>query len=181
MIDAFKTHSSDIFGQPFTDSDVTRALLAKTKDKDAVMSAIAGKDPACLRLVLEKVDTVANPLDNRKKLDYLLLAIKKNQPISVQILVENLSPALLQTVSLSLSVIEKTDLGLLNTLQSHGMVFQIKPKRLLHRKNISQWVYCFPWGLHSSNSLIFVERFYLKMKAFLVTKINSNFLPSSRK
>ncbi|KTC95293.1 ankyrin repeat-containing protein [Legionella feeleii] len=134
MIDAFKTHSSDIFGQPFTDSDVTRALLAKTKDKDAVMSAIAGKDPACLRLVLEKVDTVANPLDNRKKLDYLLLAIKKNQPISVQILVENLSPALLQTVSLSLSVIEKTDLGLLNTLQSHGMVFSDKAQAVIAQK-----------------------------------------------
>lgn len=135
MIDAFKAHSTDLLGQPFTDKDVTQTLLAQTDDNtDAVMSAIGGKDPACLRLVLQKVDTADHPLDDKKKLDYLLFAIKRNHPMMVQNLVEKMSPDLLQTVSLSLSVVEKTDLGLLRTLQTYGMVFSEKAEAVIARK-----------------------------------------------
>lgn len=135
MIDEFKANSRNVLGRPFSDKNVTQTLLAKNKDNtDAVISAIVGKDSACLRLVLDLVDTVANPLDDRKKLDYLLVAIKKNQPFMVQILVEKMPSALLQTVSLSLSTIEKTDLGLLKTLQNSGMVFTEKAEGVIAQK-----------------------------------------------
>lgn len=119
-----------------SDHLIASAFLKERKGKSNVlMSAIKGNDPKCLEIILKQMDKVGYEVPPQQMLGCLLLAIKKNEPLMVQRLLEKMPDELVNTVSLNLPAVEKTNLEILNSLKEKGMTFSDKAKDVIARKN----------------------------------------------
>ncbi|KTD06377.1 ankyrin repeat-containing protein [Legionella gratiana] len=140
-------------------------ILTLHNGNDAITRAIIGKDPACLRLLLEKVDgnDELSNLDNEAKRHYLLLAIEYNQPQIVKVLIDRMPTHLLDTLSLDLTLLEKTNLSILKNLKEKGIVFSMQAEEIVARKEHHPVGFMYSMGVVSTRFVDYFKEYILQM------------------
>lgn len=114
-------------------------IFEKDKNnKDTLMHAICSTSAACLIELLNTLDEHHQVLTPEQQLEYLSFAIKQNNPIMVETLLthgNNRMPIkLLATIELPFTVLERTDVYLLQNLQQHGVHFSASAQAMIDKK-----------------------------------------------
>ncbi|KTD42828.1 hypothetical protein [Legionella parisiensis] len=100
----------------------------------AIPDAIHSGSTQCVRMLVERLVIIKQPLSVEKKMDYLLESIKLNQPYMVAYFIKSIPPEYLKTISMSVSTVERTNLYLLRQLHTHGIPFSETAKAVLDKK-----------------------------------------------
>lgn len=100
----------------------------------AVLPAIQSGSLKCVRLIVEQLHRYKSPSDTESNMTFLLESIRMNNLAMVAFFIKKIPSACLQTLNLSVSVVDKTDLNLLLLLQKKGVVFSEIAKAVIAKK-----------------------------------------------
>lgn len=109
-------------------------ILQKRNGMDAIHQAIKNGSPSCVGLLIKQVNQNLPGLDDRQYLDYFLHAIKSNQPYVVDSLLEAVPKNAFQTISMSTTMVKKTELSILQTLKKRGVQFSVAANAVIAQK-----------------------------------------------
>lgn len=124
-----------------------KELIKKNDDgNDSIMNAILGKNPKCLRVLLDKLDELHYQFDDKAKVDYLLFAVRQNKPYMVEELLNKMNITLDNT-TLDSTLTEKTDVNILKLLKVHGMKFSAADELVIAKKEHKTEGFKFTFGL----------------------------------
>ncbi|HAU1151127.1 TPA: ankyrin repeat domain-containing protein [Legionella pneumophila] len=102
--------------------------------EDAIPSAIASGSVQCVKLLVNQLNENKKPLDDKKKMEYLLESIKQNQPYMVAYFIKDIPLEHLKTIYMSVSAVERTNLHILRQLQNYGVPFSGMSKAAFEQK-----------------------------------------------
>ncbi|GGI92472.1 YopT-type cysteine protease domain-containing protein [Legionella impletisoli] len=108
-------------------------ILEKQPMEDAICAAIRGGDVKSVELLMEHLEKEGfdDPIRN---VQYLTLAIRENQPYMVALLLKKIPSEFVQTISMTASATEKTDLFIIHQLQKHDVNFSTTAKAIIDKK-----------------------------------------------
>jgi len=116
--------------------------LYRDKDKDGIENAILSGSISCVRLLFGHVKKSINILPALQKkefhdlsLQYLKIAIEENQPIIVDYLINEVPEELVQSISMTLEEVKKTDLSILKNLEKKGVIFSLSAQNVIAEKS----------------------------------------------
>ncbi|HAT8180214.1 TPA: ankyrin repeat domain-containing protein [Legionella pneumophila] len=102
--------------------------------ENAVPSAIASGSVQCVKLLVNQLNENKRPLDDKKKMGYLLESIKQNQSYMVAYFLKDIPPKYLKTIYMSVSTVERANLHILRQLQNYGVPFSGMSKAVFEQK-----------------------------------------------
>ncbi|HAU1181661.1 TPA: ankyrin repeat domain-containing protein [Legionella pneumophila] len=102
--------------------------------EDAILSAIASGSVQCVKLLVNQLNESKKPLDDKKRMEYLLESIKQNQSYMVAYFLKDIPPEHLKTIYMSVSAVERTNLHILRQLQNYGVPFSDMSKAVFEQR-----------------------------------------------
>ncbi|HAT8859802.1 TPA: ankyrin repeat domain-containing protein [Legionella pneumophila subsp. pneumophila] len=102
--------------------------------ENAVSSAIASGSVQCVKLLVNQLNENKRPLNDKKKMEYLLESIKQNQSYMVAYFIKDIPPEYLKTIYMSVSTVEKANLHILCQLKHYGVAFTSISKAVFEQK-----------------------------------------------
>lgn len=120
-------------------SPLAKIILQKNKKgEDAIMLAIKGQSPDCLRVLFKQLKEEGYNLSEEKLQDYLELAICTNNVHMVDEIFHKKNSeeikSLVDGISLSSEQVQKMNIHLLKTLERNGMVFDNNSQNIMTEK-----------------------------------------------
>ena len=100
-----------------------KAMNRNQNAQEAICAAIKGKNPACLKLLLQEFQQHTIEITEDVKMHCLMYAIKTNQMYMCNLLLKTIDPNYIELLMLSLELIEKTNVFILKDLQTHNVKF----------------------------------------------------------
>ncbi|QEY51822.1 hypothetical protein [Legionella longbeachae] len=158
-------------------------------EEDIFLRAINSQNPKALEVLCQKLKTYPQGKDLIENLknnpDYLAQSIKNNNPGMVRTLLEEFNfqtdndkdHECINTISLSLSAVNKTDITLLRTLETYGMEFSTTSKNLMDKKESLKIGVLAQFGIALMSFSEFLKRHILRKTEEIRLKNTTNPTP----
>lgn len=116
------------------DEIMTCIFSEKNSYIDIIKPAIKSGNAKCIQTLIELGDASCFAFSDEEKIEYLLLAIRKNQFSAVKYLLTQVSPVAIHNLKMTTHAIERTELSILRELKKYDMPFSMVAQGIIQKK-----------------------------------------------
>ena len=116
------------------DEIMTYIFSEKNSYIDIIKPAIKGGNAKCIQTLIKLGDSSCFAFSDEEKIEYLLLAIRKNQVSAVKYLLTQVNPVAIHNLKMTTHAIERTELSILRELKKYGMPFSMVAQGIIQKK-----------------------------------------------
>lgn len=114
--------------------DIKSAMTRNDHCQQALIGAINGGSVDCIKYLIHTLKSHQIEISDADKMNAFMHALKSNQLYVCSTLLSELPPENLMHIQMSLSMVEKTNVCILNELKENGVVFSEKAEAIIAKK-----------------------------------------------
>lgn len=160
---------------PLSDDKIAEKILksyskCSEREVDAILIATNQGSTASIRFLLEQINKANYKLGEKQWLTYLLEAVVTNQPHKVDFLINTIKNKIpkdsqeniFNSITMSTSAVERTDLSILRSLKSCGVTFSKSAEGVIDHKEKRPIGYLLPIGIMLNKFTDFIKETLLQ-------------------